>query len=153
MSTAKVQRRKKILQVAWMSVCREWCVSLGRGLCDGPILRPEESCRLWCVIACGLETSRIGRRRWVIGPEREREINGRNILWKNICEGLVRETFCQTLPIKRTLLARHKNVWITSHWCSKMKLSLNVSTDYIEEEVKLAVYKAGLWFDSYYTKF
>jgi hypothetical protein len=24
----------------------------GRGLCDGPIPRPEESYRLWCVIVC-----------------------------------------------------------------------------------------------------
>jgi len=32
-----------------MDVCRESCVLLGRGLCDGPITRPEESYRLWCV--------------------------------------------------------------------------------------------------------
>jgi hypothetical protein len=24
----------------------------GRGLCDGPIPRPEESCRVWCVSEC-----------------------------------------------------------------------------------------------------
>jgi hypothetical protein len=24
----------------------------GRGLCDGPIPRPEKSCRLWCVSEC-----------------------------------------------------------------------------------------------------
>jgi hypothetical protein len=27
-------------------------VLLGRGLCDGPIPRPEESYRLWCVSEC-----------------------------------------------------------------------------------------------------
>jgi len=32
----------------------------GRGLCDELIARPEESYRLWCVIVCDLETSRIG---------------------------------------------------------------------------------------------
>ena len=32
----------------------------GRGLCDELITRPEESYRLWCVIVCDLETSRIG---------------------------------------------------------------------------------------------
>ena len=32
----------------------------GRGLCDELITRPEESYRLWCVVVCGLETSRIG---------------------------------------------------------------------------------------------
>ena len=46
-----------------MSVSCECCVSLGRGLCDVPIPRPEESYRLWCVIVCDLETSRI-RRPW-----------------------------------------------------------------------------------------
>ena len=33
------------------------------GLCDGPIPRPEESYRLWCIIVCNLETSRM-RRPW-----------------------------------------------------------------------------------------
>jgi hypothetical protein len=33
----------------------------GRGLCDGLITRPEESCRLWCVLVCDLETSRVRR--------------------------------------------------------------------------------------------
>ena len=33
---------------------------LDRGLCDGLITRPEESYRLYCVVVCDLETSRIG---------------------------------------------------------------------------------------------
>ena len=32
----------------------------GGGLCDDLITRPEESYRLWCVVMCDLETSRIG---------------------------------------------------------------------------------------------
>ena len=32
----------------------------GRGLCDELITRPEESYRLWYVVVCVLETSRIG---------------------------------------------------------------------------------------------
>ena len=32
----------------------------GRGICDELITRPEESYRLWCVVVCDLETSRIG---------------------------------------------------------------------------------------------
>ena len=32
----------------------------GRGLCDKLITRPEESSRLWCVVVCDLETSRMG---------------------------------------------------------------------------------------------
>jgi hypothetical protein len=34
---------------AWMSVSYECCVLSGRGLCDGPISRAEESYRVWCV--------------------------------------------------------------------------------------------------------
>ena len=32
----------------------------GRGLCDELITGPEESYRLWSVVVCDLETSRIG---------------------------------------------------------------------------------------------
>ena len=32
----------------------------GRGLCDELITHPEESYRLWCVVVCDVETSRIG---------------------------------------------------------------------------------------------
>ena len=32
----------------------------GRGLCDELITRPEESYRLWCVVVCDVETSRMG---------------------------------------------------------------------------------------------
>jgi len=35
----------------------------GRGLCDELITRPEESYRLWCVVVCDQETSRM-RRPW-----------------------------------------------------------------------------------------
>ena len=48
---------------AWMFVCCECCVLSGRGLCDELITRPEKSYRLWCVVVCDLETSRI-RRPW-----------------------------------------------------------------------------------------
>ena len=34
---------------AWMFVSCERCMLTGRGLCDGPITRPEESYRPWCV--------------------------------------------------------------------------------------------------------
>jgi hypothetical protein len=36
---------------AWMFVLYSVCVSR-RGLCDGPIPRPEEAYRLWCVSEC-----------------------------------------------------------------------------------------------------
>jgi len=38
----------------------------GTGLCDELITRPEESYRLWGVVLCDLETSRM-RRPWTTG--------------------------------------------------------------------------------------
>jgi hypothetical protein len=37
------------------------CVLLVRGLCDGPITRPEVIYRLWCLVMCVLEIWRMGR--------------------------------------------------------------------------------------------
>jgi len=48
---------------AWIFVCCECCVLSGRDLCDELITRPEESYRLWCVVECDLEISRM-RRPW-----------------------------------------------------------------------------------------
>ena len=45
---------------AWILVCCECRVLSVRGLCDDLITRPEESYRLWCVVVCDLETSRMG---------------------------------------------------------------------------------------------
>jgi hypothetical protein len=36
-------------QGAWQSLSCECCVLSGRGLCDGPITRLEESYRMWCI--------------------------------------------------------------------------------------------------------
>jgi hypothetical protein len=44
-----------------MDVCCECCVLSGRGLCDELITRPEKSYRLWCVVVCDLENSRMRR--------------------------------------------------------------------------------------------
>jgi hypothetical protein len=43
------------------------CVLSGRGLCDGLIIRPEESYRLWCVLVCNLGTCRMSRRKLIKG--------------------------------------------------------------------------------------
>ena len=48
-----------------MFVCCECCVLSGRGLCDEPITRPEESYPLWCVVVCDLEISGL-RRPWPV---------------------------------------------------------------------------------------
>ena len=50
-----------------MFVCCECCVLSGRGLCDGLIIRPEKSYRLWCVLGCDLETSKMRRARPALG--------------------------------------------------------------------------------------
>ena len=46
-----------------MFVSCECYVLSGRGLCNGLITRPEESYRVWCVVVCDQETSRM-RRPW-----------------------------------------------------------------------------------------
>jgi hypothetical protein len=46
-----------------MFVCCECCVLSVRGLCNELITCPNESYRLWCVVVCDLETSRM-RRPW-----------------------------------------------------------------------------------------
>ena len=62
---------------AWMFVC---CVLSGRGLCDELITLSEESYRLWCVVVCDLETSRM-RRTW---PALGRSATKKNINSVNI---------------------------------------------------------------------
>ena len=55
-----LRSRVRILPGTWMFVCCECCVLSGRSLCDELIARPEETYRLWCVVVCDLETSRMG---------------------------------------------------------------------------------------------
>ena len=66
---------------AWKFVWCECCVLSGRDLCDELITRTEESYRLWCVVVCDLETSRM-RRPW---PALGRSATGGNtqsvLLW------------------------------------------------------------------------
>jgi len=45
---------------ACIFVCCNCRALSGRGLCDELITRPKESYRLWCVVVCDLETSRMG---------------------------------------------------------------------------------------------
>jgi len=46
-------------------------VLLGRGLCDELITRPEESCRLWCVVVCHLETLKNEEAMTRVGSQRQ----------------------------------------------------------------------------------
>jgi len=61
-----------------MFVCCECCLLSGRGLCDELITRQEESYRLWCVVVCDLETSRM-RRPWPTGGCLDKKKGGINI--------------------------------------------------------------------------
>jgi hypothetical protein len=44
-----------------IDVCRKCRVLSDRGLCVGPVTRPEESYRLWCVSECNRESSIMRR--------------------------------------------------------------------------------------------
>jgi hypothetical protein len=109
--------------VAWMSVCCECCVLSGRGLCDGLITRPEESYRLWCVIVCDLEISRV-RRRWpTLGCFPENNINNKctviltkyNIVYTdcNICLYLITQRRWAILKYKSFCL--HLNAFVRTN--------------------------------------
>ena len=60
-----------------MFVSCECCVLLGRGFCDELTTRPEESYRLWCVVVCDQETSRM-RRTWPASGRNTTEKKGMN---------------------------------------------------------------------------
>jgi len=68
-----------------MFVWCECCVLSGRGLSDEVITRPEESYRLWCVLVCDLETSRM--RPWPTGGCRakNKQTNKQATWWLLLC--------------------------------------------------------------------
>jgi len=57
-----------------MFVCCECCVLLGRGLCDGLIIRSEESYRLWRVVACDHKISQARRLKSARAPGEKKNI-------------------------------------------------------------------------------
>ena len=61
---------------AWMFVCCECCVLSGRGLCDGLIIRSEESYRLWRVVVCDHETSQARRLKPARAPGEKKDLVG-----------------------------------------------------------------------------
>jgi len=69
----------------------ECCVLSGRGLCDGLITRPKEYYRLWCIVACDLETSR-GRRPW---PLLGRNATKRNLILRRNERDIVNVPGCR----------------------------------------------------------
>ena len=85
-----------------MFVCCGCYVLSGRGLCDELITRPEESYRLWCVVVCDLETSRM-RRPW---PALGRSATGNKQTQRRITVG---RTSLDEGP------ARRRDLYLTTH--------------------------------------
>ena len=56
-----LRSRVRIPPGAWIFARCECRVLSGIGLCDELITRPEKSYRLWCVVVCDLDTSRMRR--------------------------------------------------------------------------------------------
>jgi len=75
-----------------MSFCCKFCAFLGRGLCDELITRPEESCRLWCVVVCDLQTSWM-RRPWpIVGCYAKNKQTNQNLIHEQMRSRLKTET-------------------------------------------------------------
>jgi len=93
---------------AWIFVCCECYVLSGRGLCDELITRTGVPYRLWCVVVCDLETSRM-RRPWPALGRRATEKRNSYVLssgkslwamsWKNVEEKVrnLKEMYSQSL--------------------------------------------------------
>jgi hypothetical protein len=71
-----------------MFVCCECCVLPGRGLCDGPIPRPEESYRLWCVLVCDQMNNNPLRLTWLCreGLDYERRFDFKWFICRITCK-------------------------------------------------------------------
>jgi len=82
---------------------RHGCLSVlsGRGLCDGLITRPEESYRLWCVVMCDLETSRMRRPRPAVGRNGTGEKIKSTLKSANACNHSVQIFFSSSLLSKK----------------------------------------------------
>jgi hypothetical protein len=68
-----LRSRVRIPPGAWMFVCCEYCVWSGRGLCNEPITRPEESYLLQCVVVCDLENLKNEEAMTRVGSQHHRE--------------------------------------------------------------------------------
>ena len=116
-----------------MDVCVECRVLSGTGLCDWLIIRPEESYRLWCVVVCDLEDSKI-RRPWpALGPgprgggrirnEVEKQFT---VLWLNI-KGMY---FCEPVAPNPT----------ANGWRQRNRLSNNLTFGLFREILYLSLH-------------
>jgi len=116
--------RVRIPPRARMSVCFECCVLSGRGLCDGLITRLKESYRLWCVVVCDLETSRM-RRPWPTGgccAKKKKKIN-------------VTESFYVINPLTPNDSCGGRTAPLTSKSCILYIYSTNTGTEYFKHGI------------------
>ena len=80
----------------------------GRGLCDELITRPEESYRLWCVVVCDLETSRIGAPyTYDISSQRVKKQASKTSLGNLICVNIFQLNYEVELHFKTFVLIHH----------------------------------------------
>ena len=101
---------------AWMFVFCDRCVLSGRGVCDELITRPEEFCRLWCVVVCDLEISWMGRHWpiegcWRQKHERKKEKGSRFGSWQL----LVQVFWCYNLISSHFICCRIVNMGIVQY--------------------------------------
>jgi hypothetical protein len=87
---------------AWMFDCCECCVLSDRGLCEELIIRPEELYRLWDVVECDLEASKM---RWP-WPALGRSATEKNTDSYHFTVSTVK--FLLTLTLKTNLLKNNK---------------------------------------------
>jgi hypothetical protein len=89
-----------------MDVCLLWVFVLsGRGLCDGPIPRPEEFYPLWCVSGC--DQAKITKPRhllWEGRKGKDCEANTQNLV-TNVSQFNDTVLFCSVIPIRVFLCA------------------------------------------------
>ena len=115
-----------------MDVCYECCVLSGRGLCDELITRPEESYRLWCVIVCDLETSRMRPRpRWVAAPQ------GKKIHIYNLMEP---PSYMRSV-VARNLVMRRMSVVQTTDHRTETVCEISYTMRHIGDGIKVCVWR------------
>jgi len=113
-------------------------VLLGRGLCDGLITRPKESYRLWCVVVCDQETSRM-RSPW---PALDRSATEKKIImsdvdrWNGQMNRTVKQTiFTTSSQLCRLLFKENTNLCSIQHKISR-------ASNYFDDKVYVS-YNGG----------
>ena len=130
---------------AWMFVYYECCVLSGRGLCDALITRPEESYRLWYVVECDLETSRM-MMPWPTGAycaktEKKRSISYSRSAWPR---GLMRRSTALAAEIVGSNPTRGMDVCMLWVLCVVRYRSPR-RADHSSRGVRPAVVRGWMW--------